>query len=42
MIEFKEDVVQSLAGIPANFELKKVTCNEIYVKVCAITEYAPI
>ena len=31
--EFKEDVVQSLAGIPSNFELKKVTCNQIYAKV---------
>lgn len=31
--EFKEDVIQSLAGIPSNFELKKVTCNQIYAKV---------
>jgi len=31
--EFKEDVVQSLAGIPSNFELKRVTCNQIYAKV---------
>jgi hypothetical protein len=37
-LEFKEDVIQSLAGIPANFELKKVTCNEIYVKIPSLSK----
>jgi hypothetical protein len=26
-------VVQDLVGIPPNFQIKKVTCNQVYTKV---------
>lgn len=31
--DFKEDVIQALSGIPPNFKLTKVTCDQIYTKV---------
>jgi hypothetical protein len=32
-LEFKEEIVQELVGIPPNLQVKKVTCNQIYAKV---------
>jgi hypothetical protein len=32
-LEFKEEIVQELVGIPPNLQVKKVTCNQIYAKI---------